>query len=179
MELLARWRGGDQVAGRDLFTRYFDQLYRFFSNKSAEPDEMVQTTMLALLKAVDQFAGRSSFRTYVFTIARNVLYTRLRTVVRERAFDPALSSIRDLETSARSRLARNEEHQRLCEALQSLAVEEQTLLELHYWEGLDASALSEVFEAEPAAIRQRLTRARASLREALKGDDGSLDTFRP
>ncbi len=179
MELLARWRGGDQAAGRDLFTRYFDQLYRFFSNKSAEPDEMVQTTMLAIVKAADQFAGRSSFRTYVFTIARNVLYTRLRTLVREREFDPALSSIRDFATSARSRLARNEEHQRLCEALQSLAVEEQTLLELHYWEGLDAAALSEVFAAEPATIRQRLTRARASLREAMKGDDGTLDTFRP
>lgn len=174
-----RWRGGDQAAGRDLFSRYFDQLYRFFSNKSSEPDEMVQSTMLALVKAADQFAGRSSFRTYVFTVARNVLYTRLRTVVRERDFDPASSSIRDFATSVRSRLARDQEHRRLCEALQTLAVEEQTLLELHYWEGMDAGALGEVFELDPAAIRQRLTRARASLREAMKGDDGTLDSFRP
>lgn len=179
LEMLTRWRAGDQAAGRDLFSRYFDQLYRFFSNKSSEPDEMVQSTMLALVKSADQFAGRSSFRTYVFTIARNVLYTRLRTLVRERAFDPALSSIRDFATSVRSRLARDEEHRKLCEALQTLSVEEQTLLELHYWEGMDAAALGEVFEAEIQTIRQRLSRARASLRDALKGNDGSLETFRP
>ena len=40
LEMLTRWRAGDQAAGRDLFSRYFDQLYRFFSNKSSEPDEM-------------------------------------------------------------------------------------------------------------------------------------------
>jgi RNA polymerase sigma factor (sigma-70 family) len=179
LELLTRWRAGDQAAGRDLFSRYFDQLYRFFSNKSSEPDEMVQSTMLALVKAADQFAGRSSFRTYAFTIARNVLFTRLRTLVRERDFDPALSSIRDLATSVRSRLAREEEHRKLCEALQTLSVDEQTLLELHYWEGLDAAALAEVFDAQAQTIRARLSRARASLREALKGSDGGLDTFRP
>jgi RNA polymerase sigma-70 factor (ECF subfamily) len=179
LDLLERWRGGDQVAGRDLFARYFDQLYRFFSNKSAEPDEMVQSTFLAVVKARDQFAGRSSFRTYLFTIARNVLHRQLRTVVRERDFDPALSSIAEIATSIRSRLAREADHRRLCDALRSLSVENQTLLELHYWEGMDADALAEVFEVENQTIRARLSRARAVLREKMAGDEATLLTFRP
>src|SRR6185295_1151444 len=106
--LLERWRAGDQVGGRELFARYFDALYRFFSNKCDEPDEMVQSTFLALIKARDQFAGRSSFRTYVFTIARHELYRYLRGLRRDRMFDPEVSSIAEITTSARSKLARNE-----------------------------------------------------------------------
>ncbi len=178
-DLLERWRAGDQAAGRDLFARYFDQLYRFFSNKSAEPDEMVQSTFLAMVKSRDQFAGRSTFRTYVFTIARNVLHRQLRTVVREREFDPALSSIAEIATSIRSRLAREDDHRRLCDALRTLSVDSQTLLELHYWEGMDADALAEVFKVENQTIRARLSRARAMLREKMQGDEETLLTFRP
>lgn len=178
-DLLESWRAGDQKAGRDLFARYFDQLYRFFSNKSTEPDEMVQATFLALVKSRDQFAGRSTFRTYVFTIARNVLHRQLRTIMRERDFDPALSSIAEIATSIRSRLAREDDHRRLCDALRTLPVESQTLLELHYWEGMDADALAEVFEVENQTIRARLSRARATLREKMAGDEQTLLTFRP
>ena len=167
VSLLQRWRDGDQASGRALFGKYFDQLYRFFSNKCGEPDEMVQATFLALVKAKTQFAGRSSFRTYLFTIARHELYRHLREVRRGRAFDPQLSSIAELVTTPGSRLARNEDHRRLCEALRALPVEQQTLLELHYWEDLDAAALAEVFEIEPGAIRTRLSRARAALRDAM------------
>ena len=165
--LFARWRDGDAGAGRELFARYFRPLYRFFSNKTEDPDEMVQATFLAIVKARDQFAGRSSFRTYLYTIARNHLYHHLRAVQRERAFDPEVSSIAALITSAGSRLARGEDHARLCAALRTLPVEQQTLLELHYWDGLDASALAEIFDSNPAAIRNRLHRARVALRDAV------------
>lgn len=165
--LLTRWRDGDQASGKQLFKKYFDQLYRFFASKCAEPDEMVQSTFFAMVKAKDQFGGRSSFRTYLFTIARHELYRHLRTLRRDRTFDPELSSIADMGTSVGGRMARNEDHRRLQEALRQLPVEQQTLLELHYWEDLDAAALAEVFEVAPGAIRTRLTRARAALREVM------------
>jgi len=167
LDLLARWRAGDQVGGRDLFARYFEQLHRFFANKCNEPDEMVQLTFLALLKARDQFAGRSSFRTYVFTIARNELYRHVRELQRDRRFDPEVSSIAQVATTIGTRLARNQEHRLMCAALRTLPLEQQTLLELHYWEDVDIAALSEIFDTEPAAMRMRLHRARAALREAM------------
>jgi RNA polymerase sigma factor (sigma-70 family) len=165
--LFSRWKDGDQGAGRILFARYFRALYRFFANKCNEPDEMAQATFLALVKAKDQFAGRASFRTYVYTIARNELYRHLRGLQRTRQFDPELSSIADMATSAGGKLARGEDHRRLCAALRTLPVEVQTLLELHYWEGLDAAALADVFESNATAIRKRLHRARIALRDAM------------
>jgi RNA polymerase sigma-70 factor (ECF subfamily) len=165
--LFTRWKEGDQTAGRALFSRYFRALYRFFANKCDEPDEMAQATFLALVKARDQFEGRASFRTYLYTIARNELYRHLRGLQRTRQFDPELSSIADLQTSAGGKLARGEDHRLLCAALRTLPVEQQTLLELHYWEGLDAAALAEVFGANSTAIRKRLHRARIALRDAM------------
>jgi RNA polymerase sigma factor (sigma-70 family) len=170
LDVVVRWRSGDQVAGKDLFGRYFDQLHRFFSNKCSEPDEMVQSTFMALLKAREQFAGRSSFRTYLFTIARNVLYRHVKTLERDRMFDPAVSSIAQVSTTIGSKLARNQEHRMMCAALRTLPLDQQTILELHYWEDLEITTLAEIFECEAGAMRMRLLRARTALREAMLAD---------
>ncbi len=173
LDLLARWQSGDQVGGRDLFARYFDQLHRFFSNKCNEPDEMVQTTFMALLKARDQFAGRSGFRTYLFTIARNELYHHVRALQHDKLFDPELSSIAQIVTTVGTKLARNQEHRAMCAALRTLPLEQQTLLELHYWQDVDIAALSEIFETEPGTMRMRLHRARNGLREAMLANNAA------
>ena len=49
-----------------------------------------------------------------------------------------------------------------------LPVDQQVLLELHYWHDLDATALADVFEASPGTIRVRLLRARRTLRGLLE-----------
>jgi RNA polymerase sigma-70 factor (ECF subfamily) len=168
--LLERWRGGDTTAGEKLFERHFDSIYGFFETKcSNEADELTQSTFLACLAARDQFRAESSFRTYLFTIARHELYRLLRTRQRRDAkLDFELSSIADLVSTAGTRLARNQEHRQLIETLQRLPVEQQTLLELHYWEGMGISELADVFESPEATIRTRLHRARKALREALE-----------
>lgn len=170
-QLLERWRGGDTASGEDLFQRHFDSIYGFFETKcSAEADELTQSTFLACLAAREQFRAESSFRTYLFTIARHELYRLLRTRQRRDAkLDFELSSIADLITTPGTRLARNQEHRKLIETLQRLPVEQQTLLELHYWEGMGISDLAEVFEAPEPTIRTRLHRARKALREAMEG----------
>jgi RNA polymerase sigma-70 factor (ECF subfamily) len=169
--LLDRWRNGDAGAGEALFQRHFDSIYGFFETKcEADADELVQSTFLACLRARDQFRKESSFRTYLFTIARHELYRVLRGRQRDGArIDFELSSIAELVSTPGTRIARNQEHQRLLEVLRQLPVEQQTLLELHYWEDLDIAALSEVFETPNATIRTRLHRARKALREKMEG----------
>ena len=169
--LLDRWRGGDADAGQALFGRHFDSIYGFFETKcESDADELTQATFLACLRARDQFRKESSFRTYLFTIARNELYRVLRNRQRRDAkLDFELSSIADLVSTPGTRMARNQEHRRLIEALQHLPVEQQTLLELHYWEDMQIAELAEIFEAPAATIRTRLHRARKALRGAMEG----------
>lgn len=171
LTLLDRWRTGDNAAGEQLFQRHFDSIFGFFETKcEAEADELTQATFLACLRAKDQFRKDASFRTYLFTIARNELYRMLRTRARrDDKLDFELSSIAQLISTPATKIARNQEHLRLLEALRSLPVEQQTLLELHYWEEMDIAALAEVFDAPQATIRTRLHRARKALREKIEG----------
>jgi RNA polymerase sigma factor (sigma-70 family) len=169
LEELERWRGGDQAAGEALFARYFERLCRFFATKCpGDVDELVQRTLLACLRARDQFRRESSFRSYVFAIARHELYHHLRKQRRDGdRLDFSVTSVAQLVTTPATRLARNAERRRVVEALRELPVDQQVLLELHYWEDLDIAALAEVFGATPGAIRVRLHRARKALRDKL------------
>jgi RNA polymerase sigma factor (sigma-70 family) len=168
--LLDQWRAGDAEAGQALFQRHFDSIYGFFETKcEADADELVQSTFLACLRARDQFRKESSFRTYLFTIARHELYRVLRGRQRDARLDFQLSSIAELVSTPGTRIARNQEHRRLLEVLRELPVEQQMLLELHYWEDMEIADLADVFEAPQATIRTRLHRARKLLREKMEG----------
>jgi RNA polymerase sigma factor (sigma-70 family) len=169
-ELLERWRKGEPGAGEALFKLHFDSVYGFFVTKcAAHADELTQSTFLACVKARDKFRGESSFRTYLFAIARNELHHLLRTRFRKDSkLDFAVSSIAEIITTPATRLARNQEHLQLVETLQSLPVDQQMLLELHYQQDMQIPELADVFAVSPGVIRTRLHRARKALREQLE-----------
>jgi RNA polymerase sigma factor (sigma-70 family) len=168
LALLARWREGDRAAGQALFERHFESLYRFFRNKcGTECDELVQSTLLACVDARQQFRGDSRFRTYLFGIARNKLYHYFRGRQRNDGLDLSITSVADLITTPGTVLARDQAHRALLAALRELPVEQQTLLELHYWEELDTVELAAVFDVPAATIRTWLFRARGRLRDLL------------
>lgn len=168
LAILQRWRDGDRRAGEELCGRYFDEVYRFFEYKfSDEADDLTQQTFLACVRARDQFLGLSTFRTYLFSIARNELYTRLRRIPKVEHVDLEVSSLDELVSSPSSQLRKHEELAHIRAALRQLPVEQQVLLELHYWHDLGAAALAELLEASPGAIRVRLLRARRALRDRL------------
>ncbi len=185
--MLERWRGGDNAAGHALFERHFENLYGFFATKlPEEADDLVQRTMLACVRGRDSFRGDASYRTYLFAIARNQLYSAIAAKQQANArFDASLSSIAQLASSAGTILARDQEQRALLTALQQLPVEQQTLLELHYWQELDMAQIAEIFESNAATIRQRIHRARKALRDLLEQTappsaletDASLDAW--
>lgn len=169
--LVERWRAGDRPAGQALFERHFASLYRFFQTKCAgEADELVQATLLACLTAKDQFRGESSFRTYLFSIARHKLYHHLRDRKRDPSLDVSITSVAEVVTTARTAIARDQAHQALLEALRQLPIEQQTLLELYYWEEQDTHALAQIFEVRVGTIQTWLFRARGKLRELLRAN---------
>lgn len=166
--VLQRWREGDRRAGEDLCGRHFDSIYQFFQHKlPGEADDLTQQTFLACVRARDQFRGQSSFRTYLYTIARNELYMRLRRQPKAQHVDLEVSSLDELVSSPSKQLGKRQELAQIRAALQQLPVEQQVLLELHYWHDLDAADLAAMYETNAAVIRVRLMRARKALRERL------------
>ncbi|MBL4685759.1 MAG: sigma-70 family RNA polymerase sigma factor [Nannocystaceae bacterium] len=168
-ELLDSWRAGDNEAGNALFKRHFDSLVRFFYTKVNEPDveDLIQRTLLGCVESSDRFRGDSSFRTYLFAVARNQL--RMFWRGQQRSFiDLETQSAVDMGTSPSRVVARGEDHTLMLAALRRLSVDAQIALELHYWQGLDAAELAQVFDISPTTARTRMHRARVKLKAILQ-----------
>ena len=168
LALLSRWRDGDKHSGHALFSRHFPSVYRFFEHKvGGEADELVQRTFTACVASREQFRAESTFRTYLFAIARKQLYSHLRTLARRDHVDFEATSLAEIVTSVPGRIGKLQLIERLRAALARLPAEQQLLLELHYWQELDASALAEIFDIPAGTVRVRLLRARKALRAQL------------
>src|SRR5215212_6785391 len=86
LELIARWKGGDEQAATELVERHASALARFAvsSGERNEVDELVQDTFVRAFGSIDGFRGESSFRTWLFTIERRLLLDRRRSEKRRR-----------------------------------------------------------------------------------------------
>lgn len=172
-ELLERWRQGDLAAGNELFREHFTAIRRFFRNKIRADDveDLIQRTFAACVEGRDRFRGDSSFRTFLFAVARNQLYKFLRDrASRDARVDPDLgvSSVHALGMTPSSVVAARQEHALVLEALQRIPVDHQVMLELYYWEQLPGPEIAKVFDISPTTVRTRLFRARQSLEAALR-----------
>jgi RNA polymerase sigma factor (sigma-70 family) len=176
LELLERWRSGARDAGSELFERHFDGICRFFANKvDREVDELVQRTFAACVEGKDRFRGESSFRTYLFGVAHNVLRSHLRRRKRDsERFEPSVTSVHDLGLSPTALLAARREQTLTLQALRRIPVEHQVVLELYYWENMTAKELGQVLEIPEGTARGRIRRAKqlleAQLRELSESD---------
>ncbi len=175
--LLEAWRGGDLQAGSQLFDRHFASIHRFLRNKVGDDtDEVLQRTLLACVESRDRFRGASTFRTYLFGVARLELFVHYR---RKRKMDNQVDiesrSFYDLDPSPSTIVAQHMEQKILHEALRRLPMDLQIALELHYWENMSATEIATVLEIPSGTVKSRLRRAKDILREVME----SLTLSRP
>lgn len=167
-DLYAAWRQGDKRAGQALIERYYDPVLRFFRTKvGPQADDLVQRTFLVC--AEGGFRGDSSFRAYLFGIARNVLLKFFRNKQRDAKVDPdfTVSSVHELDPGPSTMAARRAEQRLLLEALRRIPLEFQLLMELFYWEELSIAELEAVLELPNGTIKSRLRRGRQLLKDAI------------
>lgn len=167
LALLEAWRAGDRKAAQALLHKYYRLLHQIVVTKVPEDavDDVVQQIITALVERRDKFRADATFRTYALAIARNVLGD----FFRKRSRHPLdlvsvfASSVRDLGAGPTTLIFQGE-HQRLfLEALRSLPLDDQFVIELHYWENMTGPELAQVFDMELSAIRSRLRRAKERL----------------
>lgn len=168
-ELLDRWRTGDRRAGDQLLERHLQALQRFFHNKAgASADDLAQETLLACLDSQDKFERRSNFRSYLFGVARYVLYAHYRKQRRDgMVLDFNTVTAFELSNSPSVLAAERSEQRILLEALRHISLEHQVVLELCYWEELTAPELAEILGLDTAAVYSRIRRAKKQLRRQL------------
>jgi len=86
LELLARWRAGDERAATSLVARHAPALARFAVSlgQRLDVDEVVQDTFVRAFGSIDSFRADSSLRTWLFTIERRLILDRRRAARRRR-----------------------------------------------------------------------------------------------
>ncbi|MCK6549370.1 RNA polymerase sigma factor [Myxococcota bacterium] len=178
LALFDAWRAGDRGAGATLIERHYDTVVRFFRTKAGPyADDLVQRTFLAVAEGAERYRGASSFRAFLFGVARNVFFEFLRARTKDRLVAPdfAVSSLADLDTGIVTKMGRRDQEQLLVRCLQTLPVELQVAVELYYWEELSIAELAEVQGVPPGTVKSRLSRARALLAEAMAREEATAD----
>jgi len=159
----------------EVIEEHLPRLVRFFQNKIAtDYEDLVQQTIVRGLEGFTERGKSGSFERYLYGVARYVLYEAYRHKKRgaEQAFDVNLDSVEDFaegpSTFARDRSEKSE----LLAALRRLALEDQCILELYFWENLNAREISEAFDMPEGTVRTKLRRSKARLLELLHSGEG-------
>lgn len=173
-QLLEAWRAGDRQAGSRLIAARSREMTWFFRNKVFDENDvpdLVSQTFLRAVSARDRFEGKTSFRRFLYAIARNVLREYLRSVTkREREqLDFAQVCVRDLQPRTLSSLhSEKRQVQALIEALREVPLDDQVVLELKYFEGLSGRELGDALGIPEGTVRGRLSRGLGRLRERVQ-----------
>ncbi|PRQ03797.1 RNA polymerase sigma factor [Enhygromyxa salina] len=167
LALMDAWKRGDTSAGKDLFERHFDCVFRFLSRKIDHgAEDLVQQTFVKAIESAARFRGDCGMRSYLLAIARNLLIDHFRARAGDR-FNPEVDSLVDVGVSPSTWIARQQDNKVLLATLRQLPLSAQTILELYYWEGLAGEEIAVVLGISPHTVRSRLVRARAKLRTLL------------
>jgi RNA polymerase sigma-70 factor, ECF subfamily len=165
--LLTKARNGDETALMRLFDEHHAPLFRFawrLTGRSADAEDMVQECFLALLKPASAFdPRRTSLRTYLFGAVRNQAWKRLR---RREESSEGLAPPVDLRSPESETLRAEREHA-VARAIRQLPESQQEVLILAQYEQLPLAEIAELLEIELGAVKSRLQRARATLKDAL------------
>ena len=162
-ELVERWGRGDGRAGERLFERHYASLSRFFYNK-VNADSVPDLVQKTFLRCVEKFASKregTTFKNYLFGIARMILLEHFRRLRRhDDRLDPLLVSAVELAPSPGSLVDRGREIQGMLTALRRIPIDYQIILELYFWENLRATAVAEILGIPEGTTRSRIRKAR-------------------
>lgn len=172
--LVTAWKGGDHAAGAELFRRYYASVSRFYLSKvGPQGPDLVQRCFLRCLELHTRIRDESGFRCFLFGVARNILLEHYRSARAGARVDFTEQSVEDLSPTPTAELAQGERSQQLMQALRRLPVEQQIVVELYYWEDLNAREIAEIYEVPEPTVRTRLRRAKLRLEQELAALDGS------
>src|SRR5580658_4319459 len=189
-QLVAQAKAGDVQAFTDLVNRYERKIYRLakhITQNDEDAEDVLQDAFLKAYEHLDSFKGDSKFYTWIVRIAVNEALMRLRkrrtdrTVPLDEPVDTGEEMVtREIavwEDNPEQRYSREEMHDILDQAVQSLKPDFRTVFVLRDIEELSTEETAETLGISIPAVKSRLLRARLALREKLtrqfkrKGED--------
>lgn len=169
LELIARWKAGDERAASALVARHASALARFAvsSGERNEVDELVQDTFVRAFHSLDGFRGESSFRTWLFTIERRLLVDRRRAEKRRRDRVEIQEDDASTEYDALDNVVADETELRMRQAVERLSPTQKQVFTLRVGEGLSYKEIAEAVGTTEGAARVHYHNAMRAVKEFL------------
>lgn len=173
--LLERARGGDKQALEQLLSAVQPQLFRFsmkMCQHSEDAEDVLQDSMMTLARSFRDFRGASSLSTWLFTIARSFCIKKRRkskfAPEREESLEQlAPAGIQSEDPDPHEQAESAEIWRQVQAGIQRIEPAYREILVLRDIEGLRAKEVAEIVGISVPAVKSRLHRARAELREHL------------
>jgi RNA polymerase sigma-70 factor, ECF subfamily len=189
-ELLEKARNGDSGAVDEILARHERQVFRFglrMCGNEEDARDVLQDTLLSAFRNLNGFRGDAQLSTWLYQIARSYcLKTRRRGMNEPQQTEPLdqpeAAAVPSAEAGPDARAHAREIGSLLQAAILSLPEAHREVLVLRDVEGLSAEEAAKVVGIEVGALKSRLHRARAELRErmvAFFGGDGKTAEAAP
>ncbi len=173
--VVQRALSGDRAALRSIVALASPHIERQLLRYPVSDDDrrdLVQTTLMQVLRRLDSFRGDASFSTWLFRVTANEALMLMRSQRRFRArisdvdFDVAVEG-RASEDGTDDRALRTEARLRVASALAALPEDYREVVVAHYEHDLGLQEIADQLSISESAVRSRLHRARARLRTLL------------
>lgn len=172
----------DLHAFEEFFNQYhrkiFGLIYRLTKNE-ADAQDLTQEVFLKIFEKVDTFEGRSAFSSWIYRIAVNTSFMKLR-VQRNQpqvSLDSVLphfldsgyqkEAVKDWSRRADDQMLKQESKQVIYTAIDKLPDKEKIVFILRDVEELPTEKVGEILDLTVPAVKSRLHRARLILRKRL------------
>ena len=175
-------RAGDRGAMDTLLSRHYDRVYavcRRMLNNDADAADTAQEAMIAIVRALPRFDGRSSFGTWAYRIATNASLDEIRrrrrrpVLVEERNEDgaAALAWLSDPDSAAATDAV--VERAALAQALADVPEDFRLPMVMRDVGDLDYAEIAEQLGVPVGTVKSRIARGRSQLGAAYSARTGN------
>ena len=179
-DLVARARQGDTKAFDELVEKYTPKLYGLvyhMTSNHEDTNDVLQDVFAKAYRALKRFRGKSSFYTWIYSIATNMTLNFLKKRNRRRAMslddvDLAIENDQDfIEATSKSDPVReaniSELQERLNMAMQQLSDDHRAVVTMFDIQGMPHAEISKILGVSEGTVRSRLFYAHRQLQTYL------------
>jgi RNA polymerase sigma-70 factor (ECF subfamily) len=169
LDLIRRWQKGENAAATKLVTRHAEALARFIGSVGEREriEELVQDTFVRAFNAIDSFRGDSSFRTWLFTIARRLILDRRRSDRRSRIVGTVEEGDAVTQFDALDAMVADESLQRVRSAVDALSPKQREVFLLRVEQGLSYKEIADIVGSTEGATRVHYHNAMRAVKDFL------------
>jgi RNA polymerase sigma-70 factor, ECF subfamily len=166
-DLCRRAREGEMEAASRLVTLFHERIYAFFARlcQAEDAEDLTERTFFKVWTSIGKYDGRSSFSTWIHSIAHHVYVDwRRKRNPAELQSPEWWETIASAEPNPFESVVERDLASRLYRLVESLDTETRELVHLHYYQHLSIKEVSAVLDIATSTVKYRLRHALDFLR---------------